>query len=423
VGTLSGGEFQRLQLAGLVRAPLTGVAYILDEPSFGLHPKDTRRISDLIVSLNQHGNTIILVDHSPMLLEISDYVIELGPGTGSDGGDVCYTGPSIVGTHNCVHDTHNFVHDIHICVRDGLKITGAHANNLQNIDVEIPSGIMTVITGVSGSGKTSLLDKVIFESYTSGRPVFCENITGFENFNKLIYIGQTLPGKGHTASTGSMLGLSEVISKIFADSKGSKTRGYKSSHFICGSRDGRCTACEGTGFNQVSMDFFSDAIYPCERCGGTGFRDEVLDIRIDGKTIFDALQVPFDEISGFFDAHLQGKSKQPVKFILELIGKTGLGHLTSGRSLKSLSTGELQRLKLVSGLSAQTGSNTLFLLDEPTGGLHPRDIAQWLKLFNELVEAGNTIICVTHEPLLITASCKTIELGPGGGTRGGLIVA
>jgi excinuclease ABC subunit A len=304
-----------------------------------------------------------------------------------------------------------------------LRIKGARANNLQNIDVEIPSGLMTVITGVSGSGKTSLLDKVIFESYSSGRPVYCENISGFENFTNLIYIEQPLPGKGHTATTGSMLGLSEIISKIFADSKESKARGYKSSHFIKGSRDGRCTTCEGTGFNQVSMDFLNNVISPCERCGGSGFRDEVIEIMIDGLTIYDVLQIPFDIISGFFDAHLQGKSKKLIKSILELIKKTGLGHLTSGRSLKTISTGELQRLKLVSGLSATTGSNTLFLLDEPTGGLHPKDIEQLLKLFNELVEAGNTIVCITHEPLLIAAAYKIIELGPGGGTQGGRIVA
>ena len=421
VGSLSGGEFQRLQLAGLARAPLTGVAYILDEPSFGLHPKDTLRINELIVNLNQHGNSIIMVEHSPVLLEKSNYLIELGPGAGSNGGQILYSG--------CTKDYSfaEFKSDQQIRgienAENGLKITGAHANNLRNIDVDIPSAIMTVINGVSGSGKTSLLDNVIFESHSTGRPAFCEKISGFENFTDLVYIEQPVPGAGYNATIGGRLGISKIISKIFADSNESKERGYKSSHFINGSPDGRCPACEGAGFNQVSMDFFNDVLSPCERCGGSGFKDEVLEIKIEAKSIYDVLEIPFDVLSGFFDEHLKGKSEKPVRTILELIDKTGLGHLTSSRPLKTLSTGELQRLKLVSGLSVKTGKNTLFLLDEPTGGLHPKDIGQLLKLFDELIDAGNTIICVTHEPLLMDAASKIIELGPGGGTKGGLIIS
>lgn len=421
VGTLSGGEFQRLQLAGLVRAPLTGVAYILDEPSFGLHPKDTRRISDLILNLNQYGNSIIMVEHSPMLLEKSHYTIELGPGAGSNGGQIIYAGNTKALSGAEVMSSPQILRNAN--PGKGLGIVKAHANNLQNISVEILSGIMTVIIGVSGSGKTSLLDKVIFDSYSSEKPVFCENISGFENFSSLVYIEQPTLGKGHHATVGGKLGISEIISKIFSESVESKKRGFKSSHFINGSRDGRCASCEGKGFIQVSMDFFSDASSPCERCGGSGFSDEVLEIMTDSKTIYDVQQIPFAEISGFFEAHLQGKSKAQAISILELIDKTGLGHLNSDRALKTLSTGELQRLKLVSGLLTKTGNNTLFLLDEPTGGLHTKDINNLIKLFHELIEAGNTIVCVTHEPLLIAAASKTIELGPGGGTQGGKIIA
>ncbi len=420
VGTLSGGEFQRLQLAGLVRAPLTGVAYILDEPSFGLHPKDTKRISDLILELNRHGNSIIMVDHSPLLLQKSQYTIELGPDAGSNGGQIVYDGFTKDFPETSINSSQQIQR--RGTPGNGLTVTKAYANNLQNIDVEIPSGIMTAITGVSGSGKTSLLDKVIFESYCSKKPISCENIRGFENFSDLIYIEQPAPVTGHNATVGGKLGVSEIIAKIFAASDESKKRGYKASHFIKGSRDGRCTTCEGTGFNQVSMDFFNDVISPCERCGGKGFSDEVLEIMTDGKTIYDTLQITFDEITGFFDAHSPSKSKEQVMLILELIQKTGLGHLICGRSLKTLSTGELQRLKLVHGLSAKTSSSSLILLDEPTGGLHPKDIEKLLKLFNGLIEGGNTIICVTHEPLLMAAASKTIELGPGGGTKGGRIV-
>ncbi|HNW89716.1 MAG TPA: ATP-binding cassette domain-containing protein [Bacteroidales bacterium] len=421
VGTLSGGEFQRLQLAGLVRAPLTGVAYILDEPSFGLHPKDTRRISDLIVKLNQYGNSIIMVEHSPMLLEKSHYTIELGPGAGNKGGQLIYSGNTKALSAAEEMSSPPILRNAN--QGKGLSIVNAYANNLQNISVEILRGNMTVITGVSGSGKTSLLDKVIFDSYSAEKPVFCENISGFENFSSIVYIEQPTLGKGHNATVGGKLGFSEIISKIFAESNESKKRGFKSSHFTNGSRDSRCPICEGMGFIQVAMDFFSDASSPCERCGGSGFRDEVLEITAGSKTIYDVLQIPFAEISGFFEAHLQGKSKAQATSILELVEKTGLGHLVCARPLKTLSTGELQRLKLVSGLLAKTGNNTLFLLDEPTGGLHPKDINNLMKLFSELIEAGNTIVCVTHEPLLIAAAAKTIELGPGGGTQGGKIVA
>jgi len=422
VGTLSGGEFQRLQLAGLVRAPLTGVAYILDEPSFGLHPKDTKRISDLILNLNEHGNSVIMVEHSPLLLEKSHFTIELGPGAGNEGGQIIYSGRTkkILYSKELTNPTQ---YKKKVNPGKGLIIEKAHANNLQNIDVEIPSGITTVITGVSGSGKTSLIDNVIFKSYSSGKAVYCETISGFENFSKLVYIEQPHQGKGGNSTIGAMLGISEIISKIFAATDESKKRAYKHSHFMSGSIDGHCTKCAGAGFNQVSMDFFSDAISPCEQCGGSGFRDEVLGITIGNKTIYDVLQIPFNELSAFFDDHLQDKSKAQTKFILELIEKTGLGYLTSGRSLKTLSTGELQRLKLVSGLSLNNGNNTFFLLDEPTGGLHPKDIHKLINLFDELTDAGNTIVCVTHEPLLIATAAKIIELGPGGGSQGGKIIA
>jgi len=421
VGTLSGGEFQRLQLAGLSRAPLTGVAYILDEPSFGLHPKDTKRISDLIVNLNEHGNSIIMVENAPMLLEKSHYTIELGPGAGSEGGQIIYSGNTKEFSSAGIESS------LQIQKKGnpgkGLNIVNAHANNLKNIDIEIFSGTMTAITGVSGSGKTSLLDKVIFEGYSSARPAYCSSINGFENFSDLIYIEQPTLGKGYNATTGSKLGVSDIISKIFAESDESIKRGYKSSYYISGSRDGRCATCEGSGINQVSMDFFNDVITPCERCGGSGFKDDVLEIMIDGKTIFDILQTSFSELFVFFDAHLQNKSKTQAKSILELIEKTGLGHLSCHRLLKTLSTGELQRLKLVTGLSRKSGNNTLFLLDEPTGGLHPNDIEKLMKLFNELVEKGNTIVCVTHDPMLIASAAITIELGPGGGTNGGMIIS
>jgi len=267
------------------------------------------------------------------------------------------------------------------------------------------------------------MEKVIFESHFSKRPVNCEYISGFENFSDLIYIEQPTQGKGSNANAGSMLGMADVISKIFADTEESKKRKFRSSHFISGSREARCLICEGAGSIKVSMDFFSDVHSVCEHCGGTGFNDETLEIKVDDKTIFDVLQITFSNLSCFINTHIKGKSVTQSKIILELLEKTGLGHLSSGRSLKTLSAGELQRLKLVTGLSLSKSNNILFLLDEPTGGLHPKDILKIVKLFNEIIDAGNTIICVTHEPMLIDNASHVIELGPGGGPKGGRIIS
>jgi len=420
VSTLSGGEYQRLQLAGLARAPLNGVAYLLDEPSFGLHPKDTIKIGDLISDLHKKGNTIVMVENSPLLLERSQYIVELGPGSGKDGGTIMYSGKTK--DYPC-HQTSISELDLKVGLSGkGLHIKGACANNLQNIDLVINSGILTAITGVSGSGKTSLLDKVIYGSQASGKPVFCKEIEGFENFDGFIYIEQPVPGKGYSATVGNRLKLSEQLARLFAGFDKSKSCGFKTSHFINGSREGRCPDCEGTGESKVSLDFFSDVSYPCERCNGTGFRDDILEITFEGKSIYDALQIPFSELQTFFGNCFKGKHDNHVMQSAELMIKTGLGHLTCGRTLQTLSTGELQRLKLVAGLSSKTGTNNIILLDEPTGGLHPKDVYKLLILFKELIAEGNTIVCVTHEPLLLEAASAVIELGPGGGSKGGKII-
>ncbi len=418
IGTLSGGEFQRLQLAKLVRAPLNGVAYILDEPSFGLHPRDILRIRDLVLELKEHGNTIIMVDHSPLMHEISEYAIELGPGAGNKGGEVIYAGDS-----KPVQEVNPQIPGFSLVTgAPGLTVRKACTNNLRQIDVDIPSGILTAITGVSGSGKTSLLDSVIYRSLIAGKPINCEDLSGADHFSGLIYIGQPAPGTGYSATVGSKLSIHEVIAGLFAETDESRKRKFKRSHFIPGSREGRCPACEGSGSLQVNMDFFSDVFSPCEKCGGTGFNDEVMEIRLSGKTVYEVLQVAMDELPGFLSAIHNEKSEKLLHNILELVNKTGLGHLSPGRMLNTLSSGELQRLKLVSGLAEATVTNMLILMDEPTGGLHPRDIEKLLQLFNELVGQGHTLVCVTHEPMLMAAASKMIVLGPGGGMQGGWII-
>lgn len=420
VGTLSGGEFQRLQLAGLVRAPLTGVTYILDEPSFGLHHSDLIPISDLIQKLNANGNTIIMVDHSPLLLEKSDFLIKMGPGAGSKGGQIVFSGKMEEYPPETTY--HTDIKTNHTKPDTGLKIEKAHANNLRNINIELPKESMTVISGVSGSGKTSLLDKVIFGSYQKHTPTFCEDISGFENFNSLIYIEQSTPETRHSTTTGEKLGISEIIAGIFSGADTSMKQHYKPVHFTRGSRESRCPGCEGSGINTVSMDYFTDVVTPCERCGGSGYKDEIMQITVEDKNIFEIHQLTFTELAEFAGRYLHGKPKNKAFHILQLLEKTGLGHLSSGRLLKTLSTGELQRIKLVAGLLTKTADNNLILLDEPTGGLHPADTAQLLTLFEELLLAGNTLVCVSHEPMMLQAASVVIELGPGGGKQGGMIV-
>lgn len=414
VGTLSGGEFQRLQLAGLVRAPLTGVAYILDEPSFGLHPLDVERMGQLVTELNTRGNTIVMVDHSPILTALAGYTLELGPGAGNRGGSVVYWGPAANAEQKAVTVPFR-------CAGvpgKGLSIKGAFANNLKNIDLEIPSGVLSVITGVSGSGKTSLLDGVIYESHVAQRPVACCEINGFECFSRLIYVGQQIPFKNAGTMVADYLDIAGTIASVFAVVPECRQMAYKAAHFVKGSREGRCPDCEGNGYHKVSMDFFSDVFSPCERCEGTGFRDEILAVTVEGKNIDGVLHMTFDEWEGVhaFGAH---KALKPV---LDFLRKTGLGHLSPGRLLDTLSTGELQRLKLVRGLSQLSEGAALLLLDEPAGGLHRKDIELLLTLFDELITGGHTVLCVTHEPLLMDAAFKRFELGPGGGTKGGYLV-
>lgn len=421
VGTLSGGEFQRLQLAGLTRAPLCGVAYILDEPSFGLHPVDLSRIGKLITDLNNHGNTVIMVDNSPSVINLCNHLVELGPGAGKNGGYLTYAGSPENHTSGINYKKKKILQSR--TPAPGLVIKGACANNLKNIDLGIKAGIFTVISGVSGSGKTSLLEKVIFESLQSKRPVFCKDFSGSEKFSEVIYIEQAVAGKDSGSTTGSRLGISDSIAKLFALSGESKKRNFRTSHFVKGSKESRCPVCEGTGQNEVSMDFFNDIVSPCEKCGGTGFRDEILEVKINGLNIFDVLQLQFEDLPSFVDSFPEVKTDKRWHNIISLLLKTGLGHLSCGRALNTLSTGELQRLKLVAGLSTGKGDNKLILLDEPTGGLHQEDVVSLLKLFDEIIGEGNTIACVTHEPLLFREADVLITLGPGGGRNGGKIIA
>jgi excinuclease ABC subunit A len=421
VQSLSGGEFQRLKLAALARSSVTGVAYMLDEPSFGLHPKDINRMSLLINDLNAQGNTIFMIDTSPALLEKSHQVIELGPSGGTKGGNIIYigsAGPVVEKIKSSLIYNKKQLHTL----GNGISVKSAFANNLKHISLQIPSSGFTVITGVSGSGKTSLLNNVIYESYLEGKNINCENISGFGMFEDVIFIGQDIPSASSVSTPLTWLGLSDALKHIFSNSLEAKKQQLGPSYFSFLSREGQCPECKGSGRHSISLDFWSDAEVICESCNGQRFNKKVLDIKIEDYSIADVLSISFEKASEFFRNHLTSSTANQTAKLFDLIEKTGLNYLTPGQPLNTLSTGELQRLKLVEGLTNTKKNNVLYLLDEPTGGLHPTDSLKLTTLFENLISQKATIICVTHDQVLSNRADHLIELGPGGGNAGGEII-
>ncbi len=420
VSTLSGGEYQRLQMAGLVRAPLTGTLYILDEPSFGLHPLDIQRIAELLGVLKSGGNTVVMIDHSAQLIENADRVIMLGPSAGADGGRILEEG-----TPDVLLKKYFSTKKIILPYKQAgprLIVTHAIANNLQRVSLSISAEQLTVLTGVSGSGKSSLLHQVIYDSYLYHRPLECENINGFEHFSDCIFVEQSIPQPSASATVGSYLELTPLVQKVFAESPQARERKWKTTHFSRHARDGQCPDCEGSGEVIVALDFLPDVSSPCESCGGKGFKESVLSVCVEGSTIDEIEQLSAGPLRTFLRTHASGKKFSAFELIFDFLEYTGLDYLQAGRFLKTLSGGELQRLKLVKALSRPVSGPRLLLLDEPGGGQHPADIQRLLHLFARLLEQGHTLVCATHDPLLMEAAHNVIELGPGGGKNGGNIV-
>ncbi|MBI5805535.1 ATP-binding cassette domain-containing protein [candidate division TA06 bacterium] len=420
VSTLSGGEFQRLQLSSQIRSGLTGVTYVLDEPSFGLHPADAARISGLVTGLKDDGNTILLVEQSKAMLAVSDQVIELGPAAGREGGRIVFQGgPELLeafrGKAPSVQRTARGL-------LPGLKITGACANNLDNVCLNIPSGGMIAVTGVSGSGKTSLISDVLWRSYSEKQPVNCKHIEWGRQFDQLVMVEQDAPPQPQTSVPAAFLGIFDAFRSLFAGSNMAKEAGLKASHFSFLSRDGRCPECGGAGSIPVSLDYWADARVTCHSCRGQRYLPEILNIRIGGLSIADILGQSLSSAREFASGQIASKERAGLLQTLDLAVKAGLGYLPLGQPLSTLSTGEMQRLKLAAGLAGASSRRCLFLLDEPTGGLHPRDIAGLLKLFDELTAAGGTVLCITHEPMVVSCADWLIGLGPGAGKSGGKVV-
>jgi excinuclease ABC subunit A len=418
VSSLSGGEYQRLKIAGMMKSGLVGLTCILDEPSFGLHSKDTERMSSLIRDLYHEGNTVVMIEQSEQMLNLAHRIIELGPGAGKNGGKITYSGSG----EDYIQYKPTMVERKLSQPGPGIVIRGARANNLKNLDVEFPSNCFSVICGLSGSGKTSLLNDVIYESLITGRPVKCDSVLGREHFNKIVYIHQDVPSGSSLSTSLTYLGLSDAVRRIFSSTESARKKEMGSSHFSWQSKDGQCPSCQGHGGNPVSLDFWSDAWVVCDECSGSRYKPEVLAIEADGLNMAKLLNISLSELGIWFGKNAEPKDLKKHSMIFELAEKTGISHLPAGQALNTMSTGELQRLKLVEGLASAKAEKTLFLLDEPTGGLHTADVEKLLALLGELTEKGATTICVSHNDLLIQTASLVVELGPGGGNKGGMVI-
>ncbi len=406
--TLSGGEFQRLQIAGLLKSSLTGILYVLDEPSFGLGVRDIEKIALIIQELRDKGNTIIMNDHSPMMLELADNVSIMGPEAGKKGGeiDVDINKSDYIKSLKTIEipelaksNSNEFA----------LIVKSANANNLDNINAEFPKSDFSVITGDSGSGKTSLLEYVIYNSLKTDRPIFCEDIKLADDISQVVFTGQDIINSSALSIPATRLDVFDFIRGLFAKTESAKKLGFKATHFSYNSKFGQCPDCKGTGIQRTSMDYWSDSEVICETCNGKRYKPEVLKVKLNGLSIADVLEHSFREVKLWLESLDGIKIKDKITTVFDLIQKTGIDYISPGQPLNTLSTGELQAIKLVAGLSTLK-ENAIILLDEPTGGLHPKDKVRFIELFDNLVKEGHTIICATHDNLLIDAATKVMYL-------------
>ena len=430
--TLSGGEMERIHLATALGSKLSGTLYILDEPTVGLHPRDTRRLISVLKEIRNLGNTVVVVEHDPQVMREADFIVDIGPGAGKSGGEILYAGSFSGLLHHPISLTGQYLRgDLNIPVpknrRKGsgefLVVKKAREHNLKSIDVRFPLGLFCVVTGVSGSGKSTLVYDVLFAGIKRlrgtwrGQVGLHEAITGWENLNNEILVDQSPIGRTPRSNPATYLKAFDGIRQIFAETRLSKIRGYKPGRFSFNVKGGRCDVCEGAGVIKVEMQFLSDVYLTCEACGGKRYKREILEVTYKGKTIADVLEMTVEEAIAFFNDF--PKVKRP----LQLLADVGLGYLKLGQPATTLSGGEAQRIKLAAHLSMKSGQHILYIFDEPTTGLHPADIAKLLKSFDRLIEAGNSVIVIEHNLDVIKCADYVIDLGPEGGEKGGRIVA
>jgi excinuclease ABC subunit A len=431
-GTLSGGEAQRIRLATQIGSSLMGVLYILDEPSIGLHQRDNARLIKTLERLRDIGNTLIVVEHDEETMRAADWIVDIGPGAGEHGGRIVAEGPFAAIVNNPDSITGDYLsgrrqipipHQRRRGNGKYLTIKGARENNLKNIDVQLPLGRFICVTGVSGSGKSSLIADTLYRKLAQvfyrakEKPGKHDAITGIEHLDKVIDIDQSPIGRTPRSNPATYTGLFTPIRELFATVPEAKLRGYKAGRFSFNVKGGRCEACQGEGIVQIEMQFLPDVYVPCEVCHGKRYNRDALEIRFKGKSIADVLEMTVEEALGFFEALPAIKNK------LQTLHDVGLGYIRLGQPATQLSGGEAQRVKLATELSKRATGKTMYILDEPTTGLHFADIARLLEVLQRLVEGGNTVLVIEHNLDVIKNADWLIDIGPEGGHRGGEIVA
>jgi len=431
--TLSGGEDQRIRLATQIGAGLVGVLYVLDEPSIGLHQKDNRKLLDTLIALKELGNTLVVVEHDEATIRASDHIIDLGPGAGEHGGEVVVEGTIEDVLKSDKSLTGKYLRgDLKIKVpaerrqakeRKSLEIIGAAEHNLKNIDVSIPLGVFNCVTGVSGSGKSTLVDEILYRALAKklyrakDKPGRHKKINGVQNIDKVIVIDQSPIGRTPRSNPATYTGAFDPIRKLFSSLPESRLRGYRPGRFSFNVKGGRCEACQGDGMKKIEMHFLPDVYVTCQVCNGKRFNDQTLEVRYKGHNISEVLEMSIEESLKLFE------NIPAVRKKLQTLYEVGLGYIKLGQPATTLSGGEAQRVKLATELSKTATGKTLYILDEPTTGLHFADIHKLLDVLHALVSTGNTVLVIEHNLDVIKSADHIIDLGPGGGDEGGQLVA
>ena len=430
--TLAGGEAQRIRLASQIGSGLEGVLYVLDEPSIGLHQRDNRRLIETLQNLRDLGNTVLVVEHDQETIVEADWVVDIGPGAGEHGGEIIYSGPaeglagvpgSITGDYLEGLRSIDVPEERRTPLAQSLVIRGARENNLRSIDVEIPLGCFVAVTGVSGSGKSTLINEILRKALmqriykSKDVPGLHTSVDGWENLDKVIDIDQSPIGRTPRSNPATYTGAFDNIRKLFAATNESKVRGYMPGRFSFNVKGGRCEACSGDGTIKIEMHFLPDVYVPCEICKGARYNRETLEVRFKGMTIADVLAMPCEEALEFFSA------QPPIARHMQTLVDVGLGYIRLGQPATTLSGGEAQRVKLASELAKRPTGHTIYILDEPTTGLHFEDIRRLLGVLNRLVDQGNTVVVIEHNLDVIKTADWIVDMGPEGGDGGGLVVA